>query len=291
MNNKKIIPYILVLPSMFLIIGLLIYPLVQAGVNSFFDISCISPTQGNFIGIANYKNLFFYDSLFWKSLKHTIIWTLGTVGIQVLIGIVVALLLNSLVFMRRFFRTLVLIPYIVPPVIAALTWKWMYSVNFGIINNSLLQLKLINENIEWLGNPSIALTSVMLVFGWRGISFVAIATLAGLQSVSRNLYEAASLDGAGVFTKFWYVTIPSIRKILIIVITLSTLWALGHFDIVYIMTAGGPAHATELLSTYLYSVAFSMNNLGYSAAISVCMLILALPLGILLLIYLGRKEI
>lgn len=278
--SEKRLGYYLILPSLLATGILILYPFINAIYMGFTNYNMAFGTS-KFVGLANYKALF-KDSVFLIALKNSLIYTVSSVGGQFIIGFIVALLLNVSFKGRGFFRGAILIPWLVPTVVVALTWRWMYAYQFGIINHLFGNIGLISGNMDWLGNPRTALTSVIIVDIWKAVPFMAIMLLAGLQSIPGELYEAVRVDGGNVFHCFRHVTLPHMRGIILVSLILRTIWTFNRFDLVHLMTQGGPGYSSQILPTYSYNVAFTGFNMGKAAAISG---VLMLMLTVLTVIY------
>jgi multiple sugar transport system permease protein len=230
--------------------------------------------------LENYWKLF-KDSRFSNSLVVTFTFVGGTVLLHLLVGFAVALVLNTQIKAKKFFRVLLILPWTMPDVISGLIWRFMYNPTAGIINRILIDLGLTDTYIEWLGDGDLALLSVILADVWRGYPFVMLILLAGLQAIPRELYEAAKVDGASTIQEFRYVTIPMMRRMILIAVALDTIWQFRRFGLIFNMTAGGPGNATEILSLYIYKQYFRYFNFEYAAAMAVVlaliMLLLSLP--------------
>lgn len=225
--------------------------------------------------LANYLKLL-KDTLFWNALKVTGFFVSGTVFLHVLVGLVVALALNTAIRARRFFRLIAILPWTVPDVISGLIWRFMYDPTSGIINHLLMRTGLVHDYIEWLAQPGMALPSVILADVWRGYPFVMVILLAGLQAIPKDLYEAARVDGATAVQEFFYITIPGLLRIGLIALALDTIWQIRRFGLIYNMTLGGPGHVTEILSLYVYKNYFKYFNFEYASAIAVVMAVIML---------------
>lgn len=270
-QRRQIDPYLLILPSLALMLILIAYPLARGVIMSFTEVNLVEQGSMTFVGLGQFARLM-EDPVFWRALGNTVKWTVGVVTLQYLFGLGIALLLNEPIPLRGLFRGLILVPWVVPSVVAALVWRWVYAGDYGILNHMLRQVGLIQRPLEWLSTPDLAMAAVIAVGVWKWTPFMAVVLLAGLQSVPQERYEAAEVDGASIFQRFWFITLPHIRNLSVIATLLSFIWTFNHFDIVYVMTKGGPANATHLLSTYSYLSAFSYFNIGYGAAMGVVML-------------------
>lgn len=281
----------LVMPAVILMLGVIVYPLILNIIMSFQKILMMKPDLGKpFCGFENYIKVL-QDKVFWSSALRSLVWTASSVSAQMILGMSVALLLNASIKFRGVFRGLMLIPWVTPGVVAAMTWRWMYDGQFGIISHVLVLLGILEKPIVWLANVNTALPAVILEHAWKSFPFVAIMLLAAMQTIPDDLYEAASLDGAGGWHKFWNVTLPSIRSTVAITMLLSAIWAFNSFDVIWLMTEGGPAGRTDTLTTYVYKATFMAFDLGKAAAIAVLMFIGMFFLVMLYLRSIRRNEL
>jgi multiple sugar transport system permease protein len=229
-----------------------------------------------FAGLGNYQR-FLADPQFWNAMRNTVVFTVGSVALHVLLGLGVALLLNRSIKGRTIFRVVALVPWMFSSVVVAAVWRWMYSPQFGIINDILDRTGISRDaQIAWLGHLDLALPAVTFANAWRGFPFVMIIVLAGLQAIPREQYEAAAVDGASGYTSFRHVTLPNLRFVLSIAVILDSIWTFKYFDLVQVMTGGGPANATEVLTTLVYRNAFEYFQFGYASAIAVLMFLVSL---------------
>jgi multiple sugar transport system permease protein len=196
------------------------------------------------------------------------------------VALALALLLNRDIWGRGFFRALFLVPWVIPDVATALIWKWLYADQYGVINNLLARAGLVSKPIQWLADPDMAMASVIMVQIWKLMPVMFIVILAALQNVPKELHEAAELDGAGAMQRFRYVTFPVIRPTSVIITLLASIWTFQAFDIVYLLTGGGPADATEILSTLIYQKAFWASDIGYASALGMVMLVCLMILSV-----------
>ena len=227
--------------------------------------------DGVFIGVENYVYLW-EDSVFWLSVFNTILYTGVASIIKFAIGLYLALLLNENLPFKAIIRAVVLIPFIVPTVLSAIAFWWLFDPQFSIISWSLKQMGLITQNIDFLGDVWNARWSVIFANIWRGVPFVAITLLAGLQTVSPSLYEAATIDGASSWQRFRFITYPLLTPIIAVVMTFSVLFTFTDFQLIWVMTRGGPVNATHLMATLSYQRAIMSGYLGEGAAISTAMI-------------------
>lgn len=263
---------ILILPSFILFVGLLLYPLGYGIYISFFSKHLLSKDLA-FIGLENYIWLF-KNPEFWQALWHSVLWAGSTVSLQIILGTAIALLLHQSYKGRSVARGLVLFPYMIPIVSVVLIWMLMYSALYGVINHLLLKLGLIESPIAWLSSAKSAMISVVLVGLWKFFPFVVITILARLQIIPLDLYEAAKIDGATAWDQFWDITLPQLRDILFIVVLLRTIWMFNNFDVIFLLTGGGPLRATMTLPVMVYEQAFENYMMGRGSTVAVLMLIL-----------------
>lgn len=264
--KKRIFPYILILPGVVAISLILIYPLFKGILSSFYLEQPFDLGNAEFVGLAHFRTLG-TDKIFKTALKNTVVWTTSIVAVQYVLGLFVALLLNQDFPGRFFFRGVLLIPWVVPNIAAALTWRWIYADQFGILNHFLVRTGLVKEGISWLGSTQTAFLSVIITAIWKGTPFVAVTLLAGLQSISQELYEAAVVAGANKIQVFWYITMPRLKGVSLVTLILTSIWTFNQFDLVWVMTKGGPASSTQIIPIYTYLNAFNFFKFNYAAAI------------------------
>lgn len=268
--------YWFILPCFILLLGVLGFPMVMAILNSFTPIWTKGLTGFTF---AYYRKLY-ADPVFFNSLVKTIYFVGATVGLHLILGLGVALALNTAIRARRFFRVMAILPWTVPDVIAGLVWACMYDPLNGLLNDFLQRLGLITSPVEWLANPTLVMPSVIVADVWRGYPFVMLILLAGLQAIPREQYEAAKVDGASAIQEFLYVTLPNLKQMIAIATILDIIWQTRRFGLIWVMTEGGPARATEILSVLAYRQYFKFFNFEYASAISVVLALILLLIGI-----------
>jgi multiple sugar transport system permease protein len=264
---------------------LLAYPFVLAVWISLTDRVLGEP--GKFIWFQNFFKLL-QDPLFRETVWNSFIYTITTVFFKMFLGVILALLLNQEIPCRNLIRGAILLPWIVPTSLSVLTWLWMFDSLFSIVNYILLGLGLISRKVPWLGDPFWAMVSVIIVNTWRGLPFFAVSFLAGLMTIPKELYEAAEVDGALRFRQFWHITLPLLQPIIAVVVLFSTIWTFADFQIVYILTHGGPINATQIFATMAYDVALVAGRIGEGSAISLFLFPALLVVIILMLRYLRR---
>nr|WP_252869832.1 sugar ABC transporter permease [Brucella pituitosa] len=257
------------LPAAVFLLCFLTYPLGLGVWLGFTDTKI--GRDGIFIGLENYEFLW-DDSVFWLSVFNTVLYTFVASVLKFGLGLWLALLLNENLPIKSFFRAIVLLPWVVPTVLSALAFWWIYDAQFSIISWSLMQIGLIDQPINFLGDPTNARLSVIAANVWRGIPFVAISLLAGLQTIPASLQEAASLDGASSWQRFRHVTLPMLTPIIAVVMTFSVLFTFTDFQLIYVLTKGGPVNATHLMATLSFQRAIPGGQLGEGAAIAVAMI-------------------
>jgi len=271
---------LLIMPVLILIFGLVLYPFLHNFYLSFLNVSVRRPI-GEFVGLLNYARIF-KDHTYWSATIKTIIWTVGVVGGQVVVGLGIALLLNQQFKGRGILRSLMILPYTISTVVVAFIFKWMMNDLYGIINQSLIAIGLIKEPIIFLGSSKLAMTTVIVIAIWQAVPLVVLMLLAGLQAIPHDLYDAAKMDGANRFQEFRVVTLPGLRGVLKVVIILKTIWTFNWFDLIWLLTQGGPGEGTMILPVFVYRVGFRMLRFSWASAISVSMLIYLVILMILM---------
>lgn len=269
--------FLLVLPVVIYLIALQAYPFVSAFLTSLTD-KRIGST-GTFVGLQNYVDLV-GNPQFQRTVRNTIVFTVGSIGIKFVLGLIMALVLNQNLIFKNLWRALLFLPWTIPTIVTVLTFSWMYSPTGGVFNTILLKTNLVDIPIDWLGKPANAMFAVILTNVWRGTPFFGISLLGALQGVPQEQYEAAELDGATVWQRFRHVTLPSIRDVALLVTLVSTIWTLNDFQIIWVLTRGGPANTTQVFSTLTYTTAFENLYLARAIAISVISVpVLALLIG------------
>jgi multiple sugar transport system permease protein len=278
----------LIAPTVLIFCAVIVYPLVSALYLSLFTI--FTPTlKGDFVGLGNYAKLASSPE-FWISLRNTMVWTVLTLSLQIVFGVLAALMLHQNMVFRALARSLILFPYFVSTVVAVLVWRWLFNDLYGVLNYVMLTAGLIKMPLDWLGSMPNAMISIVLVGAWKYFPFVVIAVLARLQTIPDALYEAAKIDGAGPVSRFFDVTLPQLRDVLMVVILLRTIWDFKEFDLIYLLTGGGPVIATQTLPLMVYKDAFGLNDMGRASAVAVAMMLVMLTFMILYLRLAGRDD-
>lgn len=279
---RQVMPLALLSPAVLVTLAIVFFPMVQTAWMSLHDYVLFRPKSFDWVGLQNYLNVF-QDEVFWISLRHTVLWIAITVPAQALLGLAAALLLNQQFPWRPVARALIIIPWALPSVVIALMWAWIYDSNYGILNDLLLRIGILETSIPWLANPDTALYAIILTLTWQGFPFFAVMILAGLQSIPRSYYEAASLDGASPLRQFWHITLPGISGVLFTAILLRTIWVANSMDVIFVMTGGGPGYSTYTLPLYAFLEARTNLNFGYGSALAMTFTLLLLGIVILYL--------
>ena len=282
-KHNNILPYILIAPVVIYILCVMVFPFGWALYVSFTD--KLIGVEGTWIGFGNYIELL-KDPIFLMSIVRTFIFTGGSVILKLIFGIAMAVVLNEKLRCRNLFRSVLLLPWTLPTVVVVLVWQWMFSDVGGVLN-AILQMIGVSKPVLWLARPGMAMFSVILVNVWKGTPFIAISVLAGLQNISPEYYEAASIDGASVVQKFIKITLPLLRDVIFLAALMTTIWTLNNFEVIWLLTKGGPSNATNVAAVYSYITAFRNNNLSKAISISV----LFLPIMILLINKITKKSL
>ncbi|TKD49988.1 carbohydrate ABC transporter permease [Sphingomonas baiyangensis] len=273
--SDRLLGPLLIAPVVVVLGAVIAYPLFAALALSLFAVDTLT-LDAQWVGLGNFGELLGSDGRFWTALVVTLVWTAATLALQLVLGIAMALLLNRDIWMRSLARSLVLFPYFISTVVAVLVWRWLFNDFFGLINLALIGGGVIDAPVDWLGSMPNAFVSLVVVGAWKFFPFVVIAVLARLQSIPESLYEAARLDGAGVWARFRDVTLPQIGEVLGIVVLLRAIWDFKEFDLIFLLTGGGPIDATRTLPLIVYQEAFGLNRMGMAAAYAVSMMIVML---------------
>ena len=287
-NKKKLSPYGLIIPVVIFMIIVYGYPLLLTFKYSFQEVSLIG-SENNFVGFRNYIRVL-TDEKFYNTLILTFKWAVLTIVIKIVIGFIMALLLNAELYFKKALRFLVLIPWAIPQVVVAILWTWILDGQYGYLNYYLQKFGFVEEVIRWLSDPNLALISTSIVDAWIGIPLITMIFLSGLSSIPDSLYEAAMVDGANLFQRFRYITLPAMKKVFLIALTLTTIWTFNSFNVIYVLTGGGPMDATETMMIKIYHEAFGKYNLGMSSTLSVIVFIILIVLSILYWKQINRDE-
>jgi multiple sugar transport system permease protein len=287
LERERSLGILLMLPGACLLILFMAYPFFLGIWLSLSD--SVIGTMGSFIGLRNFSDLL-TDSIFHQTARNTFIYALVTVPFKAILGLGLALVLNNRMRFSNPVRASVMMPWIVPTALSSLGWFMIFDPVFSPISWLLKNLGVIKTNVNFLGAPNLAIASVCLANIWRGIPFFGIIILAGLQAVPQELHEAAAIDGANVWHRFRHVTIPAIKGVVLIASLLSIIWTFADFQLIYILTKGGPANQTHIFGTYAYQIGLNATEIGMGAAIALYMFPILTFFAILLLIYLRREQ-
>jgi multiple sugar transport system permease protein len=273
--------YILILPSLLLILAVVIYPVASGIILSFHEMRLTRPDLGTpFVGLKHYAAMM-NDSVFRVALFNTIVWVVLGVTSQFVLGLITALALNRSLPGMKLARILILLPWIMPSVVAGHMWALMLDSRLGVINDILVRLGMLTEYKAWFADPNTALPTVLVVSLWNSFPFFTLLLLAGLQGIPDDLYEAASVDGANFWLQFRHITLPLLTPVIVAVIILRVIGLVNAPDLLIVLTGGGPGNATEVLSLYAFKKAYTEFNFGYAGALSVFMLVLLMLFTVL----------
>lgn len=298
-KQQERLAYMLLAPTLLLILVVAAWPLYQAVRLSFTDERLGKPGQGEYVGLENYADLlgsfrtrsdgslrFKYDGDFYQAVANTLILTVVSVTLETVIGLGIALVINSKFKARGLMRTAVLVPWAIPTIVSAQMWKWMYNDVFGVINDMFMRVGLIDGPIAWIANQTTALMAITIMEVWKTTPFMALLLLAGLQIIPGDIYEAADIDGASKVQQFFSITLPLLRPAILVALIFRTLAALSIFDAIKVMTNGGSG--TEVMATYAYRNLFDFQKLGYGNAINV---VIFLIIAVFVVIYLTAFKV
>lgn len=282
--NKKFLGIMLLLPAMVFIVGVILYPLLSTLFMAFKSMDLLKPGAGTpFVGLDNFKWLFNWPH-FPISLINSIVLTLASTGGQVIIALLLAILFNEYFAGRKILRGFLILPWAIPTYVASIVWKWLLDANYGIINLLFLELGIFDQPIDWYGNIATAMPTVIVSHIWKGLPWVFLVILAGLQTINEEHRESAAVDGATGWQTFMRVILPQLRYIIGIAFLLRAIWYFNWFDFVYLLTGGGPANQTMILPIAVYNIAFEGYRFGRGAAISTFMFLI---LAIFVVVYLN----
>jgi len=288
-KNNWIYPYLLIAPALIIMVCVVFIPVIQAIITSFMNYDLRYPSKIAFVGLDNYIEILTNDEQFWPSLGKTLLWVLFGVGFQFFFGFILALVLNRDFKGRGVVRSLSMLPWVIPGVLIGLVWRWLYDGDYGVINDLLTRFNIIDNGIPFLARMETALPSVIVSIIWQGIPFFALMILAALQSVPKEMYEAADIDGASYFQKLFLITIMSIKNTIFVTLLLRVIWVANSVDIILNMTGGGPAYATQTIGVYVYEKAHVL-NLGYASALAVLMALMLMLVAIPYLRFIFKEE-
>jgi ABC-type sugar transport system permease subunit len=281
--------FLLLLPSLIVVFGVILYPLVRTVLTSTHAVNSAFPGAYPFVGLRNYRTML-ADPEFWGSLGRTGYFTLVTLVFELTFGVLLGVLLNLKFRGRALVRGIMIIPWAVPTVVSGALWRWIFNGDYGALNALLTQLHLIHGYKQWLGTPWLALHMIMIEDIWKFTPFVALFVLAGLSTIPDELYEAAMMDGAGAVRRFLSITLPLLTPVILVTAVLRTIDDFRLFDIVYVMTRGGPANGTETAAYYTYTRAFSDQSFGLGSALAITITLITLVVTFMYMKLVGDSE-
>ncbi len=277
LNKGENLGYIFVLPTVIFLLIIMIFPLGYAGYISFFEV--LTHMDKEFVGFTNYLAAL-TSAEFWNSVYVTILYTVSSVIIHMVIGFYLASMLTTKVKGSSIFRFLLLIPWMVSQVVTGVIWRWILNAQYGVGNDILVKIGVIKNYLPWLAETTLAKFSIIVAYTWQCLPFVMIMLYAGMQTIPKQQYEAAKIDGASRFQRMIYITIPNLKHVILVTSLMDFIWAFRCFDLPQIMTNGGPYRSTELLSIYIYKNTFEYFKFGYASAVSILMLLMVLTFSI-----------
>jgi multiple sugar transport system permease protein len=286
LEREGIFGWLMLAPGVLFLLAFVAYPFFYGIFLSLQDRRVA--TAGTFVGLANFLTLA-HDAVFWQIVRNTFVYVVLTTVLKLAGGLGMALVMNQAFRGRNLVRAFLLLPFIVPTALSTVAWMWILDPTFSVINWLLVHGQIITSGFSFLGNSTLAMGSLIVVNTWRGIPFYGITLLAGLQTISADLYEAAAIDGATGVQRFLYVTLPVIKPVLIIVTMFSVIFTFGDFQLIYALTHGGPANATHVFSTWSFDIGMSAGQLGMGAAVALAILPALAVLIVGLTIYLRRE--
>lgn len=305
-SRRMSMGYILIIPSTLLMLVISIYPLLNGIYLSMTNQHFLKPKQNDFIWFGNFKSLLvdikpggnyenapfsFGDPEFYSALGFSFLYAFCVVFIAYVLGLFLASLLNKDIWCRGLLRAVILIPWIVPPTVAATNWLWVLDTHVGVINTTLKSLGLIENSIQFLADPNIIKATVIVIGSWKAFPFMMITLLAGLQGIPSDLYEAARIDGANAVQSFLRITLPILKPVSFVSITLMFIWTFNNFENIYLLTYGGPVTYSTTMPIHIYKTAFFKNNISYASAIAVLMMVCLIVFAVIYLkVLFGNKN-
>ncbi len=279
LGHPELLPLWLLTPAAIVMCVILIWPIAQGILLGFFNTRILNYDAGRYIGLANYEVLL-SDPSFWNSLKVTVYYGIASMSCTYVLGLSSALLLNRSLPFRGMIRTIFILPWAVPEVVAVLIFIWMLDAQYGVINYFFVEAGFLDAPVAWLARADLAMPALVLITSWHQFPLALLILLAGLQTIPQEEYEAAMVDGAGAFSRFIHVTLPGLRAVNVILILILILNSFRRVTMIYAMTGGGPARATETLSILTYNTAFTYQKIGYAAAIGTVLLLILLAFSL-----------
>ncbi|HJR00100.1 MAG TPA: sugar ABC transporter permease [Methylomirabilota bacterium] len=286
MERESVFSWLMLTPPVLFLVAFLGYPFFYGVYLSFFQREVARPAT--FVGLGNFVTLS-NDPIFWQAVRNTLLFTGVATVLKAGGGLAMALVMNQSFRMKALTRAMLLLPFIVPTVLSTVAWQWILDPGMGLFNRLLVVSGLATTGPSWLGTPTMAMISIIMVNTWRGLPFFGISILAGLQTIPIDLHESATIDGAGTWGRFRYVTLPSLLPVIFIVTTFSIVITFFDFQLVYVLTGGGPANSTHLMATYAYSLSMGAGQMGLGSAVALSMVPVLGLLLVLLTLYV-RKD-
>jgi ABC-type sugar transport system permease subunit len=281
--------FLILAPAAVIIFGVVLVPLVTTFIYSLKNMELISAERGKFLGLWNYIQVL-GSAWFWQALARTLYFTGVSVALETMLGLLAALLLNTRFLGVGFLRVLVIVPWAIPGIVNASIWKWIYNPEYGVLNAVLTRLHILSQYRAWLSDPFLAMNMVIVADVWKMTPFAIIFFLAALQFINKSLYEAATVDGAGVLKRFWHITLPYLVPTLSVVVVMRTVEKFKAFDIFYVMTRGGPSNGTKVLVYEAYLKAFANLQYSISSTLSYLIAIIVLVFTVLYIRSMKRRE-
>ena len=270
-NRRRKLGYMMLLPATIVILVVSVYPLLYGIYLSLRNQNFLKPDRNDFVGLANYTKLF-SDKNFTSAIGYTLYYTLGIVLFSYILGLVIALLLNRKLAMRGVIRALVLIPWVIPAAVACTNWRWLLDIHVGFVNTMLVGMGILDKPIAFLADPNYV-KNVMIVFGiWKAFPFMTLTLLSGLQGISEDIYEAATIDGSNGWQTFRRITLPLLKPVSFVALTLMCIWTFNNFENIYLFTEGGPRKYTTTISIFTYKTAFFSSDISYACASGTAMM-------------------
>ena len=261
---------VMLLPALIFLACLIAYPLGKVLHDAFSHVHLINKSMTGFAGLDNFKKVV-SDEHFAQAIRNTIFWTVFSVAGEYIMGMLTAVLLNQKFKGRAIFRTLVFIPWLVPIIVAGMTWDWMLNTEFGIVNYALKTLGIIDQSIDFLGDSRYAMISIICINIWRTFPYYTISFLSAMQSIPSDLHEAAAIDGAGIIQRFFHITLPQLKSVSLVIVFMHIIWTAINFDFIWILTEGGPNYATQTLPIMIYRYSMKKFDVGAASALSTMM--------------------
>ncbi len=270
-QKKKYEPYLFLFPTLLLLILMFGYPLINSFSMAFQSYKLTNPGNISFNGWDNFRNLF-SDGDIWLIIRNSFVYVVISVSCQLILGMILALALNRKFKLRGVYQAIVFLPWSLSAFVIGLMHRWSFNGEYGVVNDLLMKLGIIGEKIAWLGTPGFSLSVVIMAMVWMGFPFFAIMILASLQSIPAAVYEASHIDGCGALRRFWKITMPYIKPTVIVTVLLRTIWIFNSFDLIVVITNGGPANYSQTLPSYMYTKAFSSYDFGLASALGVMLI-------------------